>query len=62
MLPHGMLNRAATSVPVKDSGNLVALKFGIPLWANKAKISQPDQAELKVWIDANKALENKPWE
>ncbi|MBC7964459.1 MAG: hypothetical protein H7Z17_00930 [Fuerstia sp.] len=62
MLPHGMLNRAATSVPVKDSGNLVALKFGIPLWANKAKISQADQAELKAWIDANQALQNKPWE
>ena len=62
MLPHGMLNRAATSVPVKDSGNLVALKFGVPLWANKAKISQADQAELKAWIGANKALESKPWE
>ena len=62
MLPHGMLNRAATSVPVKDSGNLVALKFGIPLWANKAKIAQADQEALKAWIDANKALENKSWE
>ena len=62
MLPHGMLNRAATSVPVKDSGNLVALKFGIPLWANKAKIAQADQAQLEAWINANKALENKSWE
>lgn len=62
MLPQGMMNRAATSVPVNESGSLSAFKIAVPLVVNSAKIPQADQVELKAWIDANKALENKPWE
>ncbi|MEJ7592873.1 MAG: hypothetical protein WKF77_15095 [Planctomycetaceae bacterium] len=62
MLPQGMMNRAATSVPVNESGSLAAFKIAVPLVVNNAKIPQADQVELKAWIDGNKALENKPWE
>ncbi len=62
MLPQGMMNRAATSVPVSESGSLSAFKIAVPLVVNSAKIPQADQLELKAWIDANKALEIKPWE
>ncbi len=62
MLPQGMMNRAATSVPVSESGSLSAFKIAVPLVVNSAKIPQADQLELKAWIDANKALEVKPWE
>ena len=62
MLPQGMMNRAATSVPVNESGSLSAFKIAVPLVVNSAKIPQADQLELKAWIDANKALEIKPWE
>lgn len=61
MLPQGMMNRAPTSVPVKDSGEL-ALKIAVPLVENKARIPQADQVALKAWIDANKALADKAWE
>ncbi len=61
MMPQGMLNRAANSVPVKDSGELV-MKIAVPLVVNSAKIPQADQLALKNWIDANKALANKAWE
>lgn len=61
MLPQGMMNRAATSVPVKDSGELV-FKIAVPLIVNSAKIPEADQVALKAWIDANKALANKAWE
>lgn len=61
MLPQGMMNRAPTSVPVKDSGEL-ALKIAVPLVVNSARIPQADQVALKAWIDANKALANKAWE
>jgi len=62
MLPQGMMNRAAASVPVNESGSLAAFKIAVPLMVNNARIPQADQLELKAWIDANKALENKPWE
>lgn len=62
MLPQGMMNRAATSVPVNESGSLSAFKIAVPLVVNNDKIPQADQLELKAWIDANKALESKPWE
>jgi hypothetical protein len=61
MMPQGMLNRAATSVPVKESGELV-IKIAVPLVVNSARIPQADQEALKAWIDANKALANKAWE
>ena len=62
MLPQGMMNRAAASVPVNESGSLSAFKIAVPLVVNNARIPQANQLELKAWIDANKALENKPWE
>ena len=62
MLPQGMMNRAATSVPVNESGSLSAFKIAVPLVVNNAKIPQADQLALKAWINANKALEIKPWE
>ena len=61
MLPQGMLNRAATSVPVKESGELV-IKIAVPLIMNRAKIPQADQITLKKWIDDNQALAAKVWE
>jgi len=61
MLPQGMLNRAPTSVPVKESGELV-FKIAVPLITNRAKIPQGDQVALKKWIDDNKALAAKAWE
>ena len=61
MLPQGMMNRAAQSAVVNDSGKLV-LKMAIPLVVNNAKIPQADQVELDKWIKANKALADKAWE
>jgi len=62
MLPKGMMNRAAQSVPVNESG-ILTLKIAVPLTHNKTKIPQEDQVALKAWIDANKeALATKAWE
>lgn len=62
MLPQGMMNRAAASAPVNESGSLAAFKIAVPLVVNNAKIPQADQVALEAWITANQALENKPWE
>ena len=61
MLPQGVMNRAAQSTVVNDSGQLV-LKIAVPLVVNNAKIPQADQVELDKWIKANQALANKAWE
>ena len=62
MLPKGMMNRAAQSVPVNESG-ILTLRIAVPLINNKKKIPQEDQLALKAWIDANKeALATKAWE
>ena len=62
MLPQGMMNRAAASAPVNESGSLAAFKIAVPLVVNNAKIPQADQVALEAWITANQALQNKPWE
>ncbi len=61
LLPQGMMNRAAQSEVVSNSGQLV-LKIAVPLVVNSAKIPQADQVELDKWIKANQALANKAWE
>lgn len=61
MLPQGILNRAAQSAVVSDSGKLI-MKIAVPLVNNNAKIPQADQIELNNWIQANQALANKAWE
>ena len=60
MLPQGMMNRAPQSIAVKESADLM-IKIAVPLVMNKAKVPQADQAALKAWIDANTALDAKPW-
>ncbi len=62
MLPQGMMNRAATSAAVNESGSLAAFKIAVPLVVNQAKIPQADQAALKAWIDANNNLATRAWE
>ncbi len=61
LLPQGMMNRAAQSAVVSESGPLV-LKIAVPLVVNNAKIPQADQVELDKWIKANQPLANKAWE